>query len=140
MTKKEQMKEHKKQLELRRAETARKEAEVIETFRSLNIKAGDFIQVSYKSFWRIGGEHTETEIWFADPCENNHYDRKLPFLEKLMFWNLSGGYVILSSVSGYFDIKKIEATPELLERVETSKGISAGIHEAYNSGGQYKGD
>jgi hypothetical protein len=27
-----------------------------------------------------------------------------------------------------------------LERVEQSKGISAGIHEAYNSGGQYKGD
>jgi hypothetical protein len=27
-----------------------------------------------------------------------------------------------------------------LEKVKKSKEISAGIHEAYNSGGQYKGD
>jgi hypothetical protein len=139
MTKKEQMKANKEKLQAIRAENARKEAEAIETFRSLNIQAGDFIQVSYISKWRITGEHTETEIWYADATENDHYPN-LPFLKKIMFWNLSGGYNLLTSVGQYFDIQKIEATPELLERVETSKGISAGIHEAYNSGGQYKGD
>jgi hypothetical protein len=139
MTKKEQMKANREKLQTIRAENARKEAEAIETFRSLNIQAGDFIQVSYKSFWRIGGETTETEIWYADATENDHYPN-LPFLKKVMFWNLSGGYNLLTSVGKYFDIQKIEATSELLERVEQSKGISAGIHEAYNSGGQYKGD
>jgi len=139
MTKKEQMKANREKLQAIRAENARKEAEAIETFRSLNIQAGDFIQVSYKSFWRIGGETTETEIWYADATENDHYPN-LPFLKKVMFWNLSGGYNLLTSVGKYFDIQKVEATSELLERVETSKGISAGIHEAYNSGGQYKGD
>jgi len=139
MTKKEQMKANREKLQTIRAENARKEAEAIETFRSLNIQAGDFIQVSYISKWRITGEHTETEIWYADATENDHYPN-LPFLKKIMFWNLSGGYNLLTSVGQYFDIKKVEATQELLERVETSKGISAGIHEAYNSGGQYKGD
>ena len=139
MTKKELMKANREKLQTIRAENARKEAEAIETFRSLNIQAGDFIQVSYKSFWRIGGETTETEIWYADATENDHYPN-LPFLKKVMFWNLSGGYNLLTSVGKYFDIQKVEATSELLERVETSKGISAGIHEAYNSGGQYKGD
>ena len=139
MTKKEQMKANKEKLQAIRAENARKEAEAIETFRSLNIQAGDFIQVSYISKWRMTGEHTETEIWYADATENDHYPN-LPFLKNVMFWNLSGGYNLLTSVGQYFDIKKVEATPELLERVETTKGISAGIHEAYNSGGQYKGD
>jgi len=139
MTKKEQMKANREKLQTIRAENARKEAEAIETFRSLNIQAGDFIQVSYISKWRIQGETTETEIWYADATENDHYPN-LPFLKKVMFWNLSGGYNLLTSVGQYFDIQKVEATPELLERVETSKGISAGIHEAYNSGGQYKGD
>ena len=139
MTKKEQMKANREKLQAIRAETARKEAEVIETFRSLNIKAGDFIQVSYISKWRITGEHTETEIWYADATENDHYPN-LPFIKKIMFWNLSGGYNLLTSVGQYFEIQKVEATQELLERVETTKGISAGIHEAYNSGGQYKGD
>jgi len=139
MTKKEQMKANKEKLQAIRAENARKEAEAIETFRSLNIQAGDFIQVSYISKWRIQGETTETEIWYADATENDHYPN-LPFIKKIMFWNLSGGYNLLTSVGQYFDIQKIEATQELLERVETTKGISAGIHEAYNSGGQYKGD
>jgi hypothetical protein len=139
MTKKEQMKANREKLQAIRAENARKEAEAIETFRSLNIQAGDFIQVSYISKWRITGEHTETEIWYADATENDHYPN-LPFIKKIMFWNLSGGYNLLTSVGQYFDIQKVEATPELLERVETTKGISAGIHEAYNSGGQYKGD
>ncbi len=125
MTKKEQMKAN--------------ETKAVEAFRSLNIQAGDFIQVSYKSFWRIQGETTETEIWYADATENDHYSN-LPFLKKLMFWNLSGGYNLLTSVGQYFDIQKVEATPELLERVETSKGISDAIGAAYNSGGQYKGD
>jgi len=125
MTKKEQMKAN--------------ETKAVEAFRSLNIQAGDFIQVSYKSFWRIQGETTETEIWYADATENDHYSN-LPFLKKLMFWNLTGGYQLLTSVGQYFDIQKVEATPELLERVKTSKRISDGIHEAYNSGGQYKGD
>jgi len=139
MTKKELMKANREKLQTIRAENARKEAEAIETFRSLNIQAGDFIQVSYISKWRITGEHTETEIWYADATENDHYSN-LPFIKKIMFWNLSGGYNLLTSVGQYFDIQKVEATPELLERVETTKGISAGIHEAYNSGGQYKGD
>lgn len=139
MTKKEMIKENKKRLELIRAETARKEAEAIETFRSLNIKAGDFIQLSYKSYWRITGETIETEIWYADATENDHYSN-LPFLKKLMFWNLDGGYTLLTSAGKYFDIRKLEATPELLQSVENSKRISNGIHEAYNSGGQYKGD
>lgn len=125
MTKKEQMKAN--------------ETKAVEAFRSLNIQAGDFIQVSYKSFWRIQGETTETEIWYADATENDHYSN-LPFLKKLMFWNLTGGYQLLTSVGQYFDIQKVEATPELLERVETSKGISDAIGAAYNSGGQYKGD
>ena len=139
MTKKELMKANREKLQAIRAENARKEAEAVETFRSLNIQAGDFIQVSYISKWRIQGETTETEIWYADATENDHYSN-LPFLKKIMFWNLSGGYNLLTSVGQYFDIQKVEATPELLERVKTSKGISAGIHEAYNSGGQYKGD
>jgi len=139
MTKKELMKANREKLQAIRAENARKEAEAIETFRSLNIQAGDFIQVSYISKWRITGEHTETEIWYADATENDHYPN-LPFLKKIMFWNLSGGYNLLTSVGQYFDIQKIEATQGLLERVETTKGISAGIHESYNSGGQYKGD
>ena len=133
------IKENKKRLELIRAETARKEAEAIETFRSLNIKAGDFIQLSYKSYWRITGETIETEIWYADATENDHYSN-LPFLKKLMFWNLNGGYTLLTSVGKYFDIRKIEATPELLERVQNSKDISNSIYASYNSGGQYKGD
>ena len=139
MTTKEKNKQFREKMILARAENARKEKEAVETFRSLNIQAGDFIQVSYISKWRITGEHTETEIWYADATENDHYPN-LPFLKKVMFWNLSGGYNLLTSVGQYFDIQKVEATPELLERVETSKGISAGIHEAYNSGGQYKGD
>jgi len=139
MTKKEMIKENKKRLELIRAETARKEAEAIETFRSLNIQAGDFIQLSYKSYWRITGETIETEIWYADATENDHYSN-LPFLKKLMFWNLDGGYTLLTSAGKYFDIRKLEATPELLQSVEDSKRISNGIYEAYNSGGQYKGD
>lgn len=139
MTTKEKNKQFREKMILARAENARKEKEAVEAFRSLNIQAGDFIQVSYKSSWRIGGETTETEIWYADATENDHYPN-LPFLKKVMFWNLSGGYNLLTSVGKYFDIQKIEATSELLERVETSKGISAGIHEAYNSGGQYKGD
>lgn len=133
------IKENKKRLELIRAETARKEAEAIETFRSLNIQAGDFIQLSYKSYWRITGETIETEIWYADATENDHYSN-LPFLKKLMFWNLDGGYTLLTSAGKYFDIRKIEATQGLLERVKETKDISNGIHEAYNSGGQYKGD
>ena len=139
MTKKELMKVNREKLQAIRAETARKEAEAIETFRSLNIQAGDFIQVSYKSFWRIGGETTETEIWYADATENDHYSN-LPFLKKIMFWNLSGGYNLLTSVGKYFDIQKIEATQELLEKVQNTKDISNGIYAAYNSGGQYKGD
>jgi hypothetical protein len=139
MTTKEKNKQFREKMILARAENARKEKEAVEAFRSLNIQAGDFIQVSYKSFWRIGGETTETEIWYADATENDHYPN-LPFLKKVMFWNLSGGYNLLTSVGKYFDIQKVEATQALLERVETSKGISAGIHEAYNSGGQYKGD
>lgn len=139
MTKKEKNKQLKQELEQRRAEYARKEAEAIETFRSLNIKAGDFIQLSYKSYWRITGETIETEIWYADATENDHYSN-LPFLKKLMFWNLDGGYTLLTSAGKYFDIRKIEATPELLQSVEDSKRISNGIYEAYNSGGQYKGD
>ena len=139
MTKKEKNKQLKQELEQRRAEYARKEAEAIETFRSLNIKAGDFIQLSYKSYWRIQGETIETEIWYADATENDHYSN-LPFLKKLMFWNLNGGYTLLTSAGKYFDIRKIEATQELLQSVEDSKRISNGIHEAYNSGGQYKGD
>ena len=98
MTKKEQMKAN--------------ETKAVEAFRSLNIQAGDFIQVSYKSFWRIQGETTETEIWYADATENDHYSN-LPFLKKLMFWNLTGGYQLLTSVGQYFDIQKVEATPEL---------------------------
>jgi len=96
MTKKEKNKQLKQELEQRRAEYARKEAEAIETFRSLNIKAGDFIQLSYKSYWRITGETIETEIWYADATENDHYSN-LPFLKKLMFWNLDGGYTLLTS-------------------------------------------
>ena len=139
MTKTEKNKQLKQELAQRRAEYARKEAEAIETFRSLNIKAGDFIQLSYKSYWRIQGETIETEIWYADATENDHYSN-LPFLKKLMFWNLDGGYTLLTRAEKYFDIKKVEATQELLERVSDSKRISAGISEAYNSGGQYKGD
>jgi len=139
MTTKEKNKQFREKMILARAENARKEKEAVETFRSLNIQAGDFIQVSYISKWRITGETTETEIWYADATENDHYPN-LPFLKKVMFWNLSGGYNLLTSVGQYFDIQKVEATSELLERVETTKGISAGIHEAYNSGGQYKGD
>ena len=139
MTKTEKNKQLKQELAQRRAEYASKEAEAIETFRSLNIKAGDFIQLSYKSYWRITGETIETEIWYADATENDHYSN-LPFLKKLMFWNLDGGYTLLTSAGKYFDIRKIEATPELLQSVEDSKRISNGIHEAYNSGGQYKGD
>lgn len=139
MTKTERNKQLKQELAQRRAESARKEAEAIEAFRSLDIKAGDFIQVSYISkLW--GKNELKTETWFADPCEHNHYDRNLPFLKKLSFWNLSGGYQLLTYVGEFFDIKKIESTPELLQRVEDSKRISNGIYEAYNSGGQYKGD
>ena len=135
---KEQMKQLKQELEQRRAESARKEAEAIETFRSLNIEAGDFIQVSYISkLW--GKEELINEIWYADATEHSHYPN-LSFLKNLMFWNLSGGYTLCTSVGKYFDIKKVEATQELLERVSDSKRISNGIHEAYNSGGQYKGD
>ena len=130
---------NRKRIQLIREESARKEAEAINAFRSLNIKAGDFIQLSYKSYWRITGETIETEIWYADATENDHYSN-LPFLKKLSFWNLGGGYTLLTSVGQYFDIKKIEATQELLERVSDSKRISNGIYEAYNSGGQYKGD
>jgi hypothetical protein len=139
MTTKEKNKQFREKMILARAENARKEKEAVETFRSLNIKAGDFIQVSYKSYWRIGGETTETEVWYADATEHSHYSN-LPFLEKLMFWTLSGGYELLTSVGKYFDIKKVESTQELLEQVKLTKRISAGISEAYNSGGQYKGD
>jgi len=139
MTTKEKNKQFREKMILARAENARKEKEAVEAFRSLNIQAGDFIQVSYKSFWRIGGETTETEIWYADATENDHYPN-LPFLKKVMFWNLSGGYNLLTNVGKYFDIKKIETTSELLEKVKKSKEISAGIYESYNSGGQYKGD
>lgn len=138
MTKKEQMKQRKLELEQYRAESARKEAEGIEAFRSLNIQAGDFIQLSYISKL-YGKNEVKTETWYADATENDHY-KNLPFLKKLMFWNLSGGYTLLTSVGEYFDIKKVEATQELLERVSDSKRISNGIYEAYNSGGQYKGD
>jgi hypothetical protein len=124
---------------LARAENARKEKEAVEALHSLNIKAGDFIQVSYISKWRIQGETTETEIWYADATEHSHYPN-LPLLKKVMFWNLSGGYNLLTNVGKYFDIKKIETTSELLEKVKKSKEISAGIYESYNSGGQYKGD
>jgi hypothetical protein len=136
---KEQMKQFREEMQNRRAENARKENEALEAFRSLDIKAGDFIQVSYKSFWRIGGETTETEIWYADATEHSHYPN-LPFLKNLMLWTLSGGYELLTSVGEYFDIKKVESTEELLEKVKSTKRISAGISEAYNSGGQYKGD
>jgi len=139
MTKTEKNKQLKQELAQRRAEYARKEAEAIETFRSLNIKAGDFIQVSYISKL-YGKNELKTETWFADPCEHNHYDRNLPFLKKLSFWNLSGGYQLLTYVGEFFDIKKIESTPELLERVQNSKDISNSIYASYNSGGQYKGD
>ena len=139
MTTKEKNKQFREKMILARAENARKEKEAVETFRSLNIKAGDFIQVSYKSYWRIGGETTETEVWYADATEHSHYSN-LPFLEKLMFWTLSGGYELLTSVGKYFDIKKVESTQELLEQVKLTKRISAGISEAYNRGGQYKGD
>jgi hypothetical protein len=139
MTTKEKNKQFREKMILARAENARKEKEAVEVFRSLNIKAGDFIQVSYKSYWRIGGETTETEVWYADATEHSHYSN-LPFLEKLMFWTLSGGYELLTSVGKYFDIKKVESTQELLEQVKLTKRISAGISEAYNSGGQYKGD
>jgi len=138
MTKKEMVKENKKRLELIRAEYARKEAEVIETFRSLNIQAGDFIELSYISKL-YGKNEVRTETWYADATENNHYQNLL-FLKNLMFWNLNGGYTLLTSVGEYFDIKKVEATSELLQRVEDSKRISNGIYASYNSGGQYKGD
>ena len=138
MTKKEQIKQHQMKLELARAESARKEAEVTETLRSLNIQAGDFIQVSYVShLW--GKNEVKTETWYADATEHDHY-RNLPFLKKLSFWNLGGGYTLLTSVGQYFDIKKIEATQELLERVQETKDISNRIYASYNSGGQYKGD
>ena len=139
MTTKEKNKQFREKMILARAENARKEKEAVEAFRSLNIKAGDFIQVSYKSFWRIGGETTETEIWYADEKEHSHYSN-LPFLKNLMLCTLSGGYELLTSVGKYFDIKKVESTEELLEQVKLTKRISAGISEAYNSGGQYKGD
>jgi hypothetical protein len=139
MTTKEKNKQFREKMILARAENARKEKEAVEALHSLNIKAGDFIQVSYISKWRIQGETTETEIWYADATEHSHYPN-LPFLKKVMFWNLSGGYNLLTSVGKYFDIKKIETTSELLEKVKKSKEISAGIYEAYNSGGQYKGD
>jgi len=139
MTTKEKNKQFREKMILARAENARKEKEAVEAFRSLKIKAGDFIQVSYKSFWRIGGETTETEIWYADEKEHSHYSN-LPFLKNLMLWTLSGGYELLTSVGKYFDIKKVESTEELLEQVKLTKRISAGISEAYNSGGQYKGD
>jgi len=139
MTTKEKNKQFREKMILARAENARKEKEAVEALHSLNIKAGDFIQVSYISKWRIQGETTETEIWYADATEHSHYPN-LPLLKKVMFWNLSGGYNLLTNVGKYFDIKKIETTSELLEKVKKSKEISAGIHEAYNSGGQYKGD
>lgn len=139
MTTKEKNKQFREKMILARAENTRKENEAVEAFRSLDIKAGDFIQVSYKSYWRIGGEATETEIWYADATEHSHYPN-LSFLKNLMFWNLSGGYTLCTSVGKYFDIKKVEATQELLERVSDSKNVSAGIYKAYNSGGQYKGD
>jgi hypothetical protein len=139
MTTKEKNKQFREKMILARAENARKEKEAVEALHSLNIKAGDFIQVSYISKWRIQGETTETEIWYADATEHSHYPN-LPFLKKVMFWNLSGGYNLLTSVGKYFDIKKIETTSELLEKVKKSKEISAGIYESYNSGGQYKGD
>jgi hypothetical protein len=139
MTTKEKNKQFREKMILARAENARKEKEAVEAFRSLDIKAGDFIQVSYISKWRIQGETTETEIWYADATEHSHYPN-LPLLKKVMFWNLSGGYNLLTSVGKYFDIKKIETTSELLEKVKKSKEISAGIYESYNSGGQYKGD
>ena len=129
---------NRKQMELIRAEYARKEVEATNAFRSLNIQAGDFIQVSYISKL-YGKNELKTETWYADATENDHY-KNLPFLNKLMFWNLNRGYELLTSVGKYFDIKKIEATQELLERVQETKNISNGIHEAYNSGGQYKGD
>ena len=138
MTKKEIMKANKLKLDNIRAESARKEAEVTETFRSLNIQAGDFIQVSYVShLW--GKNEVKTETWYADATEHDHYPN-LPFLKKLSFWNLGGGYTLLTRVGEYFDIKKIEATQELLERVQNSKDISNSIYASYNSGGQYKGD
>ena len=138
MTTKEKNKQFREEMQNRRAENARKENEALEAFLSLNIEAGDFIQVSYISkLW--GKEELVTETWYADATEHNHYSN-LPFLKKLSFWNLSGGYELLTSVGKYFDIKKVEATQELLERVSDSKRISAGISEAYNSGGQYKGD
>jgi hypothetical protein len=139
MTTKEKNKQFREKMILARAENARKEKEAVEALHSLNIKAGDFIQVSYISKWRIQGETTETDIWYADATEHSHYPN-LPFLKKVMFWNLSGGYNLLTSVGKYFDIKKIETTSELLEKVKKSKEISAGIYESYNSGGQYKGD
>lgn len=138
MTKKEMIEHNRKRVQLIREESARKEAEAIEAFRSLNIEAGDFIQVSYISkLW--GKNELKTETWYADATEHDHY-KNLPFLKKLSFWNLGGGYTLLTSVGQYFDIKKIETTQELLERVSDSKRISNGIYEAYNSGGQYKGD
>ena len=97
MTKTEKNKQLKQELAQRRAESARKEAEAIEAFRSLDIKAGDFIQVSYISKL-YGKNELKTETWFADPCEHNHYDRNLPFLKKLSFWNLSGGSQLLTYV------------------------------------------
>ena len=139
MTTKEKNKQFREKMILARAENARKEKEAVEALHSLNIKAGDFIQVSYISKWRIQGETTETEIWYADATEHRHYPN-LPLLKKVMFWNLSGGYNLLTNVGKYFDIKKIETTSELLEKVKKSKEISAGIYESYNSGGQYKGD
>jgi hypothetical protein len=139
MTTKEKNKQFREKMILARAENARKEKEAVEALHSLNIKAGDFIQVSYISKWRIQGETTETEIWYADATEHSHYPN-LPLLKKVMFWNLSGGYNLLTNVGKYFDIKKIETTSELLEKVKKSKEISAGIYESYNSGGQYKGD
>jgi len=139
MTTKEKNKQFREKMILARAENARKEKEAVEALHSLNIQAGDFIQVSYISKWRIQGETTETEIWYADATEHSHYPN-LPFLKKVMFWNLSGGYNLLTSVGKYFHIKKIETTSELLEKVKKSKEISAGIYESYNSGGQYKGD
>lgn len=138
MTTKEKNKQFREKMILARAENARKENEAVEAFRSLDIKAGDFIQVSYISkLW--GKEELINEVWYADATEHSHYPN-LSFLKNLMFWNLSGGYTLCTSVGKYFDIKKVEATQELLERVSDSKNVSAGISEAYNSGGQYKGD
>ena len=135
---KEQMKQFREEMQNRRAEYARKENEALEAFRSLNIEAGDFIQVSYISkLW--GKEELVTETWYADATEHNHYPN-LPFIQKLSFWNLSGGYNLCVSVGKYFDIQKVESTYELLEKVKLTKRISAGISESYNSGGQYKGD